>query len=530
MTSMPILELQDVFVLSGVPRHTFVQPVEYVRLLVALRTPGRSIVVEGPSGIGKTTAVVKAIEEAGITTRVLSLSARKKEDVSLIQDLPAQLPLGTVIIDDFHRLDDNAKQAIADLMKTLADEGVGHSKLVVLGITNAGQSLISFGKDLANRIEVIPFEANPEYKVGELITKGEGALNISINVRDEIINDAQGSFYIAQMLAYHTCIRANILKTADPKSETSESYELVKGQVVTTLARSFHDTAVAFSRGTKLRREGRAPYLHLLYWLSQSKNWSINADREADRHPEQRGSVSQVVSKGFLRDLIGSSPDIQRVLHFDTTNSLLVAQDPQFVFYIRNIPWPQFAEEIGFLSLEFPSRYDFALSFAGADRDIAEAVFHKLQENELEVFYDRNEQHRILAEDVEDYLKPIYASDAQLVVCVLGPDYPKRVWTKFESDQFKQRFKSGEVIPIILSTAPLGIFDSATKVGHIPWDRAKDIDDQLQQAVDLLVRKCAEIRMRKQAKTEPAAPADSSQPLLPGAELSASEGWLSPLS
>jgi len=176
------------------------------------------------------------------------------------------------------------------------------------------------------------------------------------------------------------------------------------------------------------------------------------------------------------------------------------------VFYIRNLSWAQFAEEIGFLSLEFPSRYDFALSFAGADRDIAEALFHALQEGELEVFYDRNEQHRILAQDVEEYLKPIYASDAQLVVCILGPDYPKRVWTKFESDQFKQRFKSGEVIPILLSTAPLGVFDSATKVGYIGWDRSRDFDDQLRYATEMLIRKCAEVRTRKKAKTEPGAP------------------------
>ena len=50
----------------------------------------------------------------------------------------------------------------------------------------------------------------------------------------------------------------------------------------------------------------------------------------------------------------------------------------------------------------------------------------------MEVFYDQNEQHRILAEDVEEYLAPIYASDALLVVCILGPEYPKRIWTKFQ--------------------------------------------------------------------------------------------------
>ena len=102
--SSPALQLQDVFVLSGVPTHTFVQPVEYTRLLVGLRTPGRSVVIEGPSGIGKTTAAVQAIAEAGLTGRIVTLSARKKDDLAVIRDLPRQLPIGTVLIDDFHRL------------------------------------------------------------------------------------------------------------------------------------------------------------------------------------------------------------------------------------------------------------------------------------------------------------------------------------------------------------------------------------------------------------------------------------------
>ncbi len=509
MNELPIFELQNVFVLSGVPQQTFVQPIEYTRLLVALRTAGRSVVVEGPSGIGKTTAVIKAIAEAGLADRVLSLSARKQDDLPLIRELPRQLPIGTVLVDDFHRLDDVTKREIADLMKILADEGAADSKLIVLGITNANQSLISFGKDLANRIEVIPFEANPEYKVEELIKKGETALNVSINIREEIVSAAQGSFYIAQMLAYHTCIRAGVLHTAIQKRGTAESYESIKAEVMGSLARSFSETSLAFARGTKLRREGRAPYLHLLYWLSQSKSWSINADREADRHPEQRGSVSQVVSKNFLKDLIEASADIQRVLYFDSVSKTLVVQDPQFVFYIRNLSWPQFAEKVGFVSLDFPSRYDFALSFAGSDRDIAEEIFGILQENELEVFYDRNEQHRIIAADVEEYLRPIYASDAELVVCILGPDYPKRVWTKFESDQFKQRFKAGEVIPIVLSSTPLGVFDSATKVGHLTWDRSKDAAVQARAIADTLLRKCTEARARKRRRIEEAIAAAS---------------------
>ena len=49
-------QVEEVFKTNGVPTHTFVRPKEYLQLQVGLRTPGRGVVIEGPSGIGKTTA------------------------------------------------------------------------------------------------------------------------------------------------------------------------------------------------------------------------------------------------------------------------------------------------------------------------------------------------------------------------------------------------------------------------------------------------------------------------------------------
>ncbi len=109
-------ELHEVFTISGIPKYTFVKPKEYPRLLMALKTPGRGIIVEGPSGIGKTTAISKAIEELAISANVLKLSARVRADVDMIKQLPEMQPLGTVVIDDFHKLGDVEKRLIADLM------------------------------------------------------------------------------------------------------------------------------------------------------------------------------------------------------------------------------------------------------------------------------------------------------------------------------------------------------------------------------------------------------------------------------
>src|ERR1700730_7165299 len=79
-------------------------------------------------------------------------------------------------------------------------------------------------------------------------------------------------------------------------------------------------------------------------------------------------------------------------------------------------------------------------------------------------FSMKTRQHRILARDVEDYLAPIYRTEARFVVCFLSPDYPKRVWTRFESRQFKERFGQDSVIPIWFTTAPPGTFDESARV------------------------------------------------------------------
>lgn len=126
---MPDPKLEEVFKTSGVPTYTFVKPVEYDRLIVGLRTPGRGLIIEGPSGIGKTTSVLKALEELGLAGKTLSLSARKAEDRALIAELPSMTAIGTVLIDDFHRLDDGVKHCVADYLKTLADEETPNSKL-----------------------------------------------------------------------------------------------------------------------------------------------------------------------------------------------------------------------------------------------------------------------------------------------------------------------------------------------------------------------------------------------------------------
>lgn len=492
---MPEPQVQNVFKTSGAPTYTFVQPREYQRLMVNLRTPGRGLVVEGPSGIGKTTAVENALKELGLSENVTQLSARIPGDVEYIADLPALGEVGTVILDDFHKLPDHARQTVADYMKTLADRSAEDVKLIVVGINKAGENLVQFAHDLVNRLDILPFESNPDDRVRQLLSRGEEALNISLEISEEIVEAAKGSFFLAQMLALEVCLASGITEYQDPIRSTNTSFEAVRAEVWKRLGISFRKRCERFCCGSKMKPAGRAPYLHILKWLAEEGEWTLDLRAAMRRHREMRGSVGQVVTKGYLAAVIANDPEISDVLHFDEPSEQLTVEDPLFVYYIRNMPWAGFARECGFVSVEFQHRYDFALSFAGQQRSLAEALYNALIEHELEVFYDRNEQHRILAVNVEDYLLPIYQSEARFIVPLLSAEYPERVWARIESEAFKERFGENTVIPIWFSNAPPGTFDESRKYGGVTFDVARDMLEQASGLAELLVRKLQEDRL-----------------------------------
>lgn len=493
---MPKPYLEEVFKDSGVPTYTFVKPVEYPKLVVSLRTKGKGLVVEGPSGIGKTSSITKGLEEMGSDVLITKLTARKVKDILTIKEIPAIEPEGIIIIDDFHRLDSDTKNSIADYMKTLADEESTRTKIVIVGINKAGDSLVKFAKDLNNRIDTIRIESNPEEKVLDLIEKGEKALNININTKNDIAREAQGSFHIAQMLCKEMCLNSEILEASEGKIEVTTSFETIKQKVFDELSRAFYETARNFATGPKLRKDGRAPYLHILYWLAISNEWALDLNQAVRDYPQHRSSVTTVIDKGYLQSFLEgyNSKLFSECLHYDSNTNVISVEDPKFVYYIRNIQWKKFAVQVGYKTINFKSTYDFALSFAGSDRDVAESLFKRLSEEEVSIFYDKNEQHRILAGNVEEYLGPIYRSEAQFVIILLGPDYPKRIWTKFESQQFKDRFGEGSVIPIWFDNAPVGLFDTTANVGGIVFKRGDDFEVQIQYIVETLLKKLSDTR------------------------------------
>lgn len=483
--------LEDVFKVSGVPTHTFVRPSAFDRLKVALRTPGRGVIVEGPSGIGKSTAVTKVLEELGLDSRVTMLSARDPVDAEYISMLPEIADVGTVIVDDFHRLEERTKAEVADLLKVVADREDAGRKIVIVGINEAGRSLIESAPDLANRVEVIRFEVEPPAKIGQLVTAGEAAFNVAIDARQHIIDNARGSFYIAQLLCWDACVDAGVLERPQFKTAITTSYAAVQRRVVARQKERFGDAVKAFARGTKFRPSGRAPYLHILRWLAESDSWSVHIPDEMRKHPSEKASVQVVHDRGYLASLC-QQPAIAKLLHFDKDTDILSVEDPMLVYYLRSIGWPEFVREVGFTKVDYDENYDVALSFAGEDRDYAEHLRDALEDLGHSVFYDLAEQHRILGEDVEAYLGPIYSSGSRYVVAVLGEMYGRKRWTLFESNQYKDRIDKGQVLPIWSTKVPPMPTDEMRSRGGLNFDPDADLRDQALQHADVIAKKLAE--------------------------------------
>jgi hypothetical protein len=102
----------------------------------------------------------------------------------------------------------------------------------------------------------------------------------------------------------------------------------------------FGNPIMNFVRGTHFRPGGRANYLHILSWLKDADTWAISLPEEMAQHQSEKASVGQVVEKGWLAKLT-SVEEIAKIIHYDPTMNVLSVEDPQLVFYLRNLDWPE---------------------------------------------------------------------------------------------------------------------------------------------------------------------------------------------
>ena len=84
-------------------------------------------------------------------------------------------------------------------------------------------------------------------------------------------------------------------------------------------------------------------------------------------------------------------------------------------------------------------RFDFAISFAGADREIANIISNQLEDAGFRVFYDKKFIPELLGEEGSLYLRKLYSIDAQLYIILASKAYDKSTWTILEREAIEAR-------------------------------------------------------------------------------------------
>lgn len=317
---MDIYQTRDVFTPTSPARIAFIER-ESVnnRLVDSLNTPGKQIVVYGHSGTGKTTLLVNKLTqvyEHNITTRCMkglkfehllldafdqlepyyssetnrviksttgidlgasyqSLQAKVALQTSTehgekqARILPPQLTpqalgrfLGAQkacwVLEDFHKIDDEEKSKLSQLMKVfmdLADE-YPDLKIIAIGAVDTARQVVDYDLEMRNRVAEIHVSLMTAPEIGAIMEKGEKALNIEISdaIKNLVGRHSNGLASVCHHLCLHMCNAAGILNTVN-----GEPVKLTKDHF-TSAIRAYVDEASdsiksAFDKALKQRRK-----------------------------------------------------------------------------------------------------------------------------------------------------------------------------------------------------------------------------------------------------------------------------------
>ncbi|BAS57009.1 transmembrane receptor activity [Leptolyngbya boryana IAM M-101] len=328
-----VYRLGEVFKASGVPTVTFVEPERFSEIKLVLTQSSAGIVLEGASGIGKTTALRKALDQVDFSSEPKFLSARNPDHVNQIKGI-RRWHQGLVVIDDLHRLDANTCLLISDYLKYLADNEFIDRQLVVIGIPETAKRLINFSFDLALRVKRFPLGRVGDKTIENMIKKGEDALNIVFSQKLEIIAKANGSLNVAQLLCYYIALLAGIETTQSTTQIITSDLDESLSRVMEDIEPKFNDPVRQF---VLLGGHNDSTSVTILEELAANDNGVLSLHQLRDSRLSLEKAIGNFLALNYLPNLYKKSPHISKFICFNQDDMTLVIDDPQLTFYLRQL-------------------------------------------------------------------------------------------------------------------------------------------------------------------------------------------------
>lgn len=502
---MEIYQLDEVFNEALVPQVTYVPPAEAKQLKASLRTKGKHVTLVGASGSGKSTVAEKVVSDVFESdsdihkfsgrlypseTSILSILGNEfAEEPSQEAIEPWLKAFSIVMIDDVHHLTFEARQDLARMLKLWHEMGI---KFFLIGIAKSSDQILGTDPELALRNDVHTLSTQSNEFLREVVSRGEGALNISFG--DDFLSSAvpaaKGLPAIIQAICRIACVEGDVYETQEESRLLDIDLPTIGRSVVRMFDPRYFLKLVGLAQGRRQARAVHATFFEIVDALARSNKTQIS---KAELYRKIVGSISDAdlkkrKSTSFYRAMSSLQKAIEErnledILIFESDT--LTIDDPVFRFYLDHVEFDRIRSLVKIRKDEY--EYDIAVSFAGEDRALVSELVSRLEEKGVEVFYDFNETARLWGKDLEIELAQIYAQEARFMVVCLSSSYPLKDWTRFELEigqRASAKRPSDYLLPLKLETETPPMVGLKSTVGYMSMISRDDIDNVLETLVE----------------------------------------------
>lgn len=478
--------LEDVFKTVGLPPYTYVKPAHYGEVKADILQTGKHLLIQGPSGIGKTCVVYKIFEELGYVKDkdYAYISCRDSDAEKRISaffevvDAGGKCSAKIFVIDDFHILPAQRRSEIGSVLKRLSDRAFEEkepAKTVLIGIPTTGISLLSNALDLGPRLGSYTLDRATDTEIERLLSEGEQALRISFEDHAVLLRESNGNFWLAQYICNKICASQEIFKTQ--KKVTQLIYDMlgIRGRLMRELSQRYMPIAKSFAKGKKWRPGGNKPYLEILLALCKIPDSVVSFDKLLNVVEERRKPGIKAV-KTRIPEVIfdpGKGTDYRQQIVFEPDAGFSI-EDPLYRYFLTNLDVKDLFKELGIdeAKLENNTTYtwDIGFSFAGEIRPLVELVNEEMKLEDIVTFYDFDLQAFLLATDLQEALGKIYSESCRYYVVFLDKNYRDKVWTRFEKDVMTRPGRMDHIIPVIVDAeGEAGTVGISNSIGRIDF-------------------------------------------------------------
>ena len=164
---------------------------------------------------------------------------------------------------------------------------------------------------------------------------------------------------------------------------------------------------------------------------------------------DARGSINNIKERR-LQVLLDTKPVCSQHFFYNPNTKYFAIEDPALFYFLKNLDWQTLRTDCGFRKDIINKEYDFAISFAGENRDLARSIAEQLETLDTTVFFDEYFEANFLGKTWSKEFRRIFAETSRLVICLLDCYHLEKIWPTFERECFQPRVEEEAVIPIYL--------------------------------------------------------------------------------